>query len=60
MRSCSGRRYLLVLLVGMFVGRRTGEMFDASVAGFAVVTTAGLLQDHSPPEIAGQLEQFFR
>ncbi len=38
---------------------RTGEMFDASAAGFAVVAAAILPQDDSPPEIAGQLGQLF-
>ncbi len=44
----------------MFVGLRTGEMFDLSTAGFAVVTAAILAQDHSPPEVAGQFGEFFR
>lgn len=44
----------------MFVGLRTGEMIDASTARFAIVTTAILTQDDPPPEVAGQLEKFFR
>lgn len=42
------------------MGLRTGGMFDSSAAGFAVVTAATLSQDHSLPEVAGQLEQLFR
>ncbi len=45
--------------MGVFVALRTGEMFDASAAGFAVVPAAILPQDDSPPEIAGQLGQLF-
>lgn len=44
----------------MFVILRTGEVFGLSAAGFAVVTAAVLAQDHSPPEIAGQLRELFR
>jgi hypothetical protein len=44
----------------MFVILRTGEVLDASAAGFAIVAAAGLAQDHPPPEVAGQLGQFFR
>ncbi len=46
--------------MGMFVSLRTGEMFDASTAGLAVVTAAILFQDHSPPQIASQFGQLFR
>lgn len=55
---------LTILLVRMwrmmFVSLRTGEMFDASAAGFAVVSAAILFQDDSPPQIARQLGQLFR
>lgn len=44
----------------MFVSLRTGGMFDASTAGFAIVTAAGLLQDHSAPEVARQFRELFR
>ena len=43
----------------MFVSLRTGEMLDSSTARFAVMTAAIFPKDHSPPEIARQLEQFF-
>ncbi len=51
---------LMRMRVGMFVSLRTGEVFDASAAGLAVVAAAILFQDHSPPQIAGQLGQLFR
>jgi hypothetical protein len=44
----------------VFVGLRTGEMFHASTAGFAVMPTAILSQDYPPPKVAGQLEKFLR
>jgi hypothetical protein len=39
--------------VRMFVFLRTGETFDASTAGFALVTAAVLPPNDSPPEVAG-------
>ena len=44
----------------VFVGLRTGEMFHASTAGFAIMTAAILSQDDPPPQVAGELEKFFR
>lgn len=44
----------------MFMGLRTGEMFDTSTARFAIMTTATLFQDYPPPQVAGQFEEFFR
>jgi len=44
----------------MLMSLRTGAMFDLSTARFAVMTAAILPQDHSPPQVARQLEQFFR
>ena len=44
----------------VFMGLRTGEMFDTSTARLAVMTTALLSQDYPPPEVAGQFEKFFR
>src|SRR6266498_2228319 len=46
--------------MGVLVVLRTGEMLDASAAGFAVMPTTILFQDDAPPEVAGQFEQFFR
>lgn len=46
--------------VGMFVFLRTGGVIGLSAARFAVVTATILPQDDPPPQIAGQLEQFFR
>ena len=43
----------------MFVGLRTGEMLYPSTAGFAVVTTAILPQNDSPPQVAREFEEFF-
>jgi hypothetical protein len=51
----------LFVRMGMMVCMtlRTGEMFDASTARFAVMTAAVLSQDQPPPQIAGQFEKFF-
>ena len=57
MRGLNGLDCLFVgVWMGMLVGLRTGEMFVASAAGFAIMATAILLQDDAPPEVAGQLE----
>jgi hypothetical protein len=57
-------RALFQLLVRVwmvaFVSLRTGEMFDASTARFAVMAATIFSQDQSPPQVACQLEQFFR
>jgi hypothetical protein len=46
--------------MAVFMRLRTGGALDASTAGFAVVAAAILPQDYPPPQIAGQLEKFFR
>jgi hypothetical protein len=38
---------------------RTGEVFDASTAGFTVMTAAVLSQDQAPPQVAGEFEKLF-
>ncbi len=51
---------LVWMWVGMFVALRTGELFDASTAGFAMVAAAVLPQDDSPPQVARQPGELFR
>ena len=43
----------------MFVGLRTGGMFDLSTARLAVMPTAILSQDYPPPQVASEFEKFF-
>ncbi len=47
------------VMIWMGMAIRTGWMIGFSAAWFAVVPTTILAQDHAPPEVAGQLTQFF-
>ena len=50
---------VVVMMVMMSVGLRTGGVLDPSTPGLAVVAAAILFQDHTPPQVARQLVQLF-
>jgi hypothetical protein len=46
------------VLVFVF-GARTGRVVDGSTTGLARMPATGLLQHHSPPQVADELVQFY-
>jgi hypothetical protein len=49
---------MMVMMPIMLVSIRTGWVFNPSTAWLAVMATARLAQDDSPPEVPGQFVHF--
>src|SRR5688572_18387725 len=52
-------RMIVLMMVMMIVGLRTGGVFHNSTTRLAVVAAAVLTQDHATPQVARQLVQLF-
>jgi hypothetical protein len=50
---------IVLMMVVMIAGLRTGGVFDKSTTRLAVVAAAILAQDHAAPQVARQLVQLF-